>query len=271
MTTAPAMSARSNPDSATGPAPIVRMVNVAKRFGRHVVLDGLFLDVPEGRTTVILGPSGSGKSVILKHIVGLLKPDAGEIWFRDRRIDGLSERELREVRRQMGFLFQQSALFDSMTVRQNLDFPLIEHSGLSRAERRARVSESLALVDLHDVESKFPSQLSGGQQKRAALARAVILRPALMLYDEPTTGLDPMRSAGISALINKLRNELGISAIVVTHDLACARLVSDQVVMLGEGRIIYRGTMREIAHAEDPRVRGFVEGAIAPEQNSGSE
>lgn len=255
-------------DASTAPDdPIVRMVDVVKRFGPQTVLDGLSLEIPSGRTTVILGPSGSGKSVILKHIIGLLKPDSGEIWFRDQRIDRLSDRDLGDVRQQMGFLFQQSALFDSMNVRQNLEFPLIEHATVSHKERRNRVAEALSLVDLAGVEAKFPAQLSGGQQKRVALARAIILKPALMLYDEPTTGLDPVRSDGISSLINKLRGDLGVSSIVVTHDLACARKVGDIVVMLGDGRIIFRGTMDQLADAPDERVRQFAAGVADSEHN----
>lgn len=236
------------------------MVGVCKSFGSQQVLKELNLDILSGQTTVILGPSGSGKSVILKHMVALMRADKGEIWFRDQRVDQLSERELGPVRRQIGFLFQQGALFDSMTVRENLEFPLIEHTRADPGERRRRVAESLGLVDLAGVEPKFPAQLSGGQQKRVALARAIILNPALILYDEPTTGLDPVRSDGISDLILKLRKELGVSGVVVTHDLACARKVGDRIVMLGDGHVIFAGTMGELETAEDERVRNFVIG-----------
>ena len=240
--------------------PIVRMVGVCKSFGAQKVLIDLNLEIQSGLTTVVLGPSGSGKSVILKHIVALLRADKGEIWFRDQRIDQLSERELGPVRRQIGFLFQQGALFDSMTVRENLEFPLIEHTQADPADRRRRVAEALSMVDLSGVEPKYPAQLSGGQQKRVALARAIILNPALILYDEPTTGLDPVRSDGISDLILKLRNELGVSGVVVTHDLACARKAGDRIVMIGDGHVIFAGTMSELEAAEDPRVRNFVTG-----------
>lgn len=243
-----------------GASPIVRLVGVWKSFGAQQVLRGLDLDILAGQTTVILGPSGSGKSVILKHIVALLRADRGEIWFRDQRVDQLSERQLGPIRRQIGFLFQQSALFDSMSVRENLEFPLIEHSDLNEEGRRYKVSEALRLVDLAGVEAKRPAELSGGQQKRVALARAIILSPALMLYDEPTTGLDPVRSDGISDLILKLRRELGVSGVVVTHDLACARKVGDRIVMLGDGKIIFGGTMKELEAASDERVCNFVTG-----------
>lgn len=251
-----------------GAEPIVRMVDVWKSFGPQQVLKGLNLDILSGQTTVVLGPSGSGKSVILKHMVALLRADRGEIWFRDQRVDLLPESQLGPVRRQIGFLFQQSALFDSMSVRDNLEFPLIEHTGLSPDERRARVAEALRMVDLAGVEPKFPSHLSGGQQKRVALARAIILKPALMLYDEPTTGLDPVRSDGISELILKLRRELGVSGVVVTHDLACARKVGDRIVMLGDGRVIFAGTMQQLESAPDPRVRNFVAGHATAEDTT---
>jgi len=222
---------------------------------------GLNLDIPRSKTTVVLGPSGSGKSVILKHITALMRPDQGEVHFQGQRIDTLSETALRPVRRQMGFLFQQSALFDSMTIRENLEFPLIEHTMLTVTQRTRRIIEALATVDLEGVERKFPAELSGGQQKRVALARATILGPSLILYDEPTTGLDPERADGINDLILKLRDETGVTGVVVTHDLACAARVADTVVMLQDGLIAFNGTMDTIAHATDERVRRFVAAA----------
>lgn len=238
----------------------VEFVGVHKSFGKQHVLRGVDLRIHEGQTTVILGPSGSGKSVILKHIAGLLKPDKGEIYYRGARIDNLPDRDLAPMRRELGFLFQLSALFDSMTVGENLEFPLVEHLSLSEADRRERVAEALATVDLSGVQPKFPAQLSGGQQKRAALARAIILRPRLMLYDEPTTGLDPVRSDGISDLILKLRRETGVTGIVVTHDLACMRKVADRVVMIYDGRIIIDATPQELAESTDPHVQHFITG-----------
>ncbi len=259
-TTKPQTVSDESDPPAGGVAPIVRLVGLWKSFGAQQVLKGLDLEILAGETTVILGPSGSGKSVILKHIVALLRPDRGEIWFRDERVDQLSERALAPVRRQIGFLFQQSALFDSMSVRENLEFPLLEHTRLNPGERGERIANALKMVDLVGVEPKRPAELSGGQQKRVALARAIILSPALMLYDEPTTGLDPVRSDGISDLILKLRRELGVSGVVVTHDLACARKVGDRIVMLGDGRVIFAGTMKELETASDERVRNFVTG-----------
>jgi phospholipid/cholesterol/gamma-HCH transport system ATP-binding protein len=233
---------------------------VHKSFGRQRVLRGIDLSFREGRTTVVLGASGSGKSVILKHIAGLLKPDRGEVWYAGKRIDRLPERALAPMRRELGFLFQLSALFDSMTIAENLEFPLAEHTTLSPAERRSRVEEALAVVDLSGVEAKVPAQLSGGQQRRAALARAIILRPRLMLYDEPTTGLDPVRADGIDELIVKLKRDSGMTGIVVTHDLACMRKVADRVVMLYDGRVVAEGTPEEIAASPDEHVQHFITG-----------
>lgn len=251
------------PDEAS--SVIVELVKVSKSFGAAQVLHEIDLQFPEGRTTVVLGPSGAGKSVILKHIAGLLRPDSGQVLFHGERMDQLTEHQLAPIRKEMGFLFQQSALFDSMTVLENLEFPLIEHTRLSARERRKRAIEALETVDLHDVEAKVPAQLSGGQQKRVALARAIILKPSIILYDEPTTGLDPVRADGINELINKLRRMTGVTGIVVTHDLACMRKVADRVVMLYEGAIRFEGSPRDIESAQDPIVKRFIEVAAEHE------
>jgi len=240
--------------------PLVRLEDVHKAFGSQQVLKGITFSLVEGATTVVLGPSGSGKSVILKHIAGLIKPDRGRILFDGEPIERLPERALAPIRQQMGYLFQQSALFDSMTVEENLAFPLIEHTTTRPEARRERIRQALATVDLHDVENKFPSELSGGMQKRAALARAIILDPRLILYDEPTTGLDPIRADGISSLILKLKRERGVTGVVVTHDLACTRRVADRVVMIGGGVVIFDGTMDEMQRTEDERVQDFLSG-----------
>lgn len=239
---------------------IIRLRGVRKSFGSHVVLDGIDLDIPRGRTTVVLGPSGCGKSVTLKHIVGLLRPDAGEVYFEDLRVDTLSEAKLREIRLQVGFLFQMGALFDSMTVKENLLFPLQEHSRLHSKERTQRIAEALDRVDLHGVSNLLPSQLSGGQRKRVALARAIVLEPRVVLYDEPTTGLDPIRSDGIDQLVLKLERELGVTSVVVTHDLVSARKIAAKVVMLLDGKIAAEGTYDEVAAWNDPRVQQFMQG-----------
>ncbi|HRJ50074.1 MAG TPA: ATP-binding cassette domain-containing protein, partial [Phycisphaerales bacterium] len=184
-------------DLPSKPTPLIRLIDVDKSFGPQKVLDSFNLDIHPFETTVVLGPSGTGKSVMLKHIVGLLRPDRGEVRFDGRRIDLLNERELKSVRLQVGLLFQMGALFDSMTVQENLEFPMIEHTACTASERRDRATVALDMVDLSGVQDKLPSQLSGGQKKRVALARAIVLQPRVVLYDEPTTGLDPIRADGI--------------------------------------------------------------------------
>lgn len=239
---------------------LIRFVDVHKRFGSLVVLDGLNLDIPSDRTTVVIGPSGAGKSVLLKHIVGLLHPDQGSVYFHQQRIDLLSERKLEPIRKRIGFLFQLGALFDSMTVGDNIAFPL-RHQGMkNEKEIQHIVHDKLAIVGLSGSEKKMPADLSGGQKKRVALARAVAMDPEVVLYDEPTTGLDPIRSDVINELILKLKEELKVTGIVVTHDMASAFKVADQIVMLWDGKIIARGTPAEIKASQIEEVRHFVEG-----------
>jgi len=268
---------RASPDERAPPArteAVIRLVALRKSFGEQTVLDGIDLDIRPAETTVVLGPSGCGKSVMLKHIIGLMHPDSGQVWFEGRRVDTLSERQLRDVRLRIGLLFQMGALFDSMTVGQNIEFPLVEHTTLDRVERRGRIAAALETVDLRGVEGKLPSQLSGGQRKRVALARAIVLEPRVVLYDEPTTGLDPVRSDGINELILKLKREMGVTNIVVTHDLTSARKVADRVVMLLNGKVLADGTFDEVARHRDPRVQHFLLGtyvrgddAAIPEKN----
>lgn len=254
---------------ATARTPIVRFRGVQKAFGPQPVLRGVDIDFGSGETTVVLGPSGVGKSVLLKHVVGLLRPDSGEVWFRDQRVDTMHERGLRGVRREVGFLFQMSALFDSMTVEQNVAFPLDEHTRPDPDDRRRRVVEALKTVGIEGMLDKMPAQLSGGQRKRVALARAIILQPALILYDEPTTGLDPIRADGINELILKLRRELRVSGIVVTHDLESARKVADRLVMLHDGRVVAQGTYDELERSEDAYVQHFLRGRYDPAEDQG--
>jgi phospholipid/cholesterol/gamma-HCH transport system ATP-binding protein len=252
------------PDSAG--QTIISLRDIFKRFGRLRVLRGVSLDFQRGHTTVVLGPSGCGKSVMLKHIVGLLKPDRGEVWFENRRIDTLPERDLVPVRTKFGFLFQMGALFDSMTVEQNICFPLIEHTHMSRDEQHQRCEEVLKMVGLSETGQKMPAELSGGQRKRIALARAIVLHPDVILYDEPTTGLDPIRSDVINELILKLQKALNVTSIVVTHDMASAFKIADRIVMLYDGRILFDGGAEEIRNSQDPIVRHFVEGRAQPEE-----
>lgn len=258
------MSLASRDISATD-QPLVRMTDVHKRFGSLVVLDGVGLELRSGETVVIIGESGVGKSVLIKHIVGLLRPDRGEIHYRGRRIDNLPERKLAAIRPEFGFLFQLSALFDSMSVGANVAFPILEHGGVSKMEARRRACEKLAMVGLAGIEDQWPGELSGGQKKRVALARAIALDPALILYDEPTTGLDPPRSDIINELILKLQRELEVTSVVVTHDLASAKKVANRILMLHNGKFIYEGTPDQIAHADHPIVRRFVEGRASQE------
>lgn len=239
---------------------LIELRNIHKRFGSHVVLNGVDLAIEEGQGLVILGASGSGKSVMLKHIVGLLKPDQGEVWFDGRRIDNLPERSLQEIRHHLGFLFQMGALFDSLSVQENVAFPLVEHTHKSSEEIAKTVKNKLAMVGLPDIGKKMPGELSGGQRKRIGLARAIALDPRVILYDEPTTGLDPIRSDVINELILKLKRELNITSIVVTHDMISAFKVADRIVMLHEGKLIFDGTPEALRKSDNDTVRRFVAG-----------
>jgi phospholipid/cholesterol/gamma-HCH transport system ATP-binding protein len=243
----------------------IELRDVHKRFGRLVVLNGVSLSVPEGESLVILGASGSGKSVMLKHMVGLLEPDRGEVWYDGRRIDGMRVRDLDVIRQQFGFLFQMGALFDSFNVEDNVAFPLVEHTRKSSEEISRIVDEKLTMVGLPEVRKKMPAELSGGQRKRVALARAIALNPRVILYDEPTTGLDPIRSDVINELILKLKRELKVTSIVVTHDMTSAFKVADRMVMLREGKLVFDGTPEEIRQSKDPAIRSFVIGEAGPE------
>ncbi|MEY3144325.1 MAG: hypothetical protein RLY21_2818 [Planctomycetota bacterium] len=244
----------------------VRIEGLVKHFGRHRVLKGISLSFPRGKTTVVLGPSGCGKSVMLKHLVGLLRPDRGQVFYESQRIDTLSERRLGPIRRQFGFLFQQGALFDSMSVRDNIAFPLRELEGSNPYGEEQRVRRVLRLVGLEETIEKFPSELSGGQQKRVALARAIILDPKVILYDEPTTGLDPIRSDVINELILKLEQELNVTSIVVTHDLISAFKVADHMVMLHEGHVVLEGAPEEFRNSTDPVVSRFLRGEASDDE-----
>ncbi len=246
--------------------PIIRLERVSKAFGSLQVLRGVDLEVRRGRTTVVIGPSGCGKSVLLKHMVGLLRPDSGRVYVDGLEISALSERRLVSVRRRIGFLFQGGALFDSMTVAQNVRFPLDQHEVGTRQERQDRVREVLGLVGLEALADRFPEELSGGQKKRVALARAVALNPEVILYDEPTTGLDPVRADLINELIRHLNHKLRTTSVVVTHDMASARKVGDRILMLHEGRFILDTTPERLDDVRDPVVRRFVLGQASDEE-----
>jgi len=244
----------------TNNKPIIELQDVCKRFGPLRVLDGFSLSLEQGKTTVVIGESGTGKSVLLKHIVGILRPDKGRVFFRGQRIDQQPEQALVPIRRRMGFLFQLGALFDSMTVAENIAFPLAEHTDKSPEEMDAIVAEKLRMVGLDGLQNQRPGQLSGGQKKRVALARAISLDPEVVLYDEPTTGLDPVRADVINELILKLERELHVTSIVVTHDMTSAYKVADRIVMLHKGKIIADGAPDWFKTCDDPAVRRFVDG-----------
>jgi phospholipid/cholesterol/gamma-HCH transport system ATP-binding protein len=248
---------------------VIEFRKVSKRFGRQVVLNGIDLQVREGQSLVILGASGSGKSVMLKHIVGLLHPEGGEVWFDGRRIDNLPERKLVSIREQFGFLFQMGALFDSMSVEDNVAFALVEHTSKPPEEISRIVDEKLCMVGLPEVRKKMPAELSGGQRKRVALARAIALNPRVILYDEPTTGLDPIRADVINELILKLQREMHVTSIVVTHDMHSAFKVADRIVMLHEAKLIFDGTPEQVRTTDHPVVRRFVAGEAGEQELAG--
>jgi len=233
---------------------------VKKAFGEKVVLDGIDLEVRDGETVVVIGHSGSGKSVLLKTIVGLLPADEGSILIGGSEVRGLSPEELRLLRRRVGYVFQFAALFDSMTVYENVALGLRRIEGLDEVAIEERVAESLALVELEGLGERYPGELSGGQKKRVGLARAIALRPAYLLYDEPTTGLDPMTTAVIDRLILKMREELGVTSLVITHNMESAYRVGDRIAMLYDGRIRFIGEPDELRAVRDPVVRSFIEG-----------
>ena len=238
---------------------MIRFTDVHKAFGSKVVLAGLTLDIPDDETTVIIGFSGTGKSVALKHIVGLLVPDAGTVEVDGQNVAELDRDGLDALRGQVGYVFQFAALFDSMSVADNILLGL-KRRGLDEETMHTRVRESLALVDLPGSEDRKPAELSGGMRKRVGIARAIALRPRYILYDEPTTGLDPVTSAVIDELMVRTRQELGVTGVVVTHDMRSAYTVGDRIAMLYQGRIRQVGTIDEVRHTDDPVVRNFIEG-----------
>ena len=239
---------------------MIRLVDVHKAFGAKKVLNGFTLEVNEGETTVIIGYSGSGKSVAIKHIVGLLEPDAGTVFVDGQEVPKLTRRELYYLRSKIGYVFQFAALFDSLTIGENVAMGLRKQSELDTAAIGQRIDEALRLVDLPNVEDRFPAELSGGMRKRVGIARAIALRPKYILYDEPTTGLDPVTSAVIDQLMIRMRDTLGVTSVVITHDMRSAYTVGSRIAMLYEGRVRQVGSVDEIRHTTDPVVRQFIEG-----------
>ncbi|HEY5792557.1 MAG TPA: ABC transporter ATP-binding protein [Chthoniobacterales bacterium] len=240
--------------------PLIQVRNLVQRIGAQEILKGLSLEIYAGETLVLLGKSGGGKSVFLRHLIGLMKPVSGEILFEGRNIESLSERALEPVRRKIGMVFQDGALFDSMTVFDNVAFPLRERGEKNEARIREKVVETLSRVNMNGHESKMPVNLSGGMRKRVSLARAIISPPDVILYDEPTAGLDPIVSDSINRLIRRMQRTLKLTSVIVTHDMTSAYHVGDRVALLNEGRIHFYGTLEELRGTKDAIVRDFVEG-----------
>ncbi len=242
---------------------MIEIINLHKSFGAKHVLMGVNLRVEKGESMVVIGGSGSGKSVLLKHIIGILKPDEGNILIDDIDITSLKENELYEVRKKFGMLFQMSALFDSMTVWENVGFSLLRHKKMSEKEIKTVAVEKLRLVGLIGVEDLMPSELSGGMKKRVGLARAIAHEPEILLYDEPTTGLDPIMADAINELIIEMKRHLSVTSIAITHDMSSAYKIADRIAVLYEGKIIETGTPDEIRSTKTPVVRQFITGSAS--------
>ncbi len=241
---------------------MIKLVNVDKSFNGQVVLDSLSLEAPEGKITAIIGPSGGGKSVLLKHMIGLVRPDRGQVLVDGEDISLMGKGKLNRVREKFGMLFQNAALFDSMTVFENVAFPLEEKTRFSPDEIRQRVHEALEHVGLRDVDDKYPDELSGGMKKRVGLARAVLLNPRIILFDEPATGLDPIIRKAINQLIQETHEKFSFTAVIVTHEIPAIFDLCHYVVMLLEGKVLFKGSPAEIMNSPDPRVQQFIRGDL---------
>jgi phospholipid/cholesterol/gamma-HCH transport system ATP-binding protein len=246
---------------------MIEVRDLKKSFGTHSILDGVSFRIEKGESVVIIGRSGGGKSVLLKHLIGLLKPDAGQVLIEGEDIVPMNERQLLGVRRKFGMLFQSAALFDSMTVAENVGFAFRRERSLPEKEIRRKVAEVLEMVDLPGTEDKKPSELSGGMRKRVGLARAIIYQPQIVLYDEPTTGLDPIVSDSIDQLILRVRDRLDVTTVVVTHDMRSTRRLGQRILMLHNQRIYATGTPDRIFNSQDPVVRRFTEGVSDPKEH----
>ncbi|WP_322549526.1 ABC transporter ATP-binding protein [Flavobacterium psychraquaticum] len=243
----------------TNTKPIIKIDNLHKSFGTNVVLNGFTMDLKEGENVVVMGKSGSGKSVMIKCVIGLEKPDSGTILVMDKEINHLNREDLDELRTEIGFLFQGSALYDSMSVRENLEFPLRRHTKKfgHLKDTTPLVMEALENVGLAHAIDLMPNELSGGMKRRVALARTLILKPKIILYDEPTTGLDPITSKEIIQLMNSIRKEYNTSSIIITHDVDCAKAISDRMILLIDGINYIEGRFEELEASSDPKVRAF--------------
>jgi len=241
------------------PEPVIDVQDLYKSFAGFPVLKGINLKMMEGTTTVVLGASGSGKTVLMKHIMGLFKPDHGQVIVDGENVSTMSRQQLAVFRERMGMVFQSSALFDSMTVGDNVAFPLREHNpGLSEQEILEKVKEKLAVVDLHDVEQKYPAELSGGMRKRVGLARAIVREPKIVLYDEPTTGLDPLTTESVDEMIIHARERLSVTSVVISHDIGSAFHIGDRIAVINEGRIVEEGTPQEVRKTKEPFTQHFL-------------
>ncbi|HUU15977.1 MAG TPA: ABC transporter ATP-binding protein [Sedimentisphaerales bacterium] len=260
---------KNNFDKETSSNGVLVVKNLTKRFGSNVVLDNISLTFEKGKTTVVIGPSGCGKTVLIKHLIVLLRPNSGEVYFKDQQINNLSENELNKIRTHYGFLFQGGALFDSLSVTENIIFPIRQHCKIINwREVEELVKAKLAMVGLDGFQQFYPANLSGGQRKRVALARAIALNPEIILYDEPTTGLDPIRSDVINELVLKLQKELGITSIVVTHDMRSAYKIADRIIMLHNGKIVADGDADHIRNHPHPIVQQFINGQVSEDDLS---
>jgi phospholipid/cholesterol/gamma-HCH transport system ATP-binding protein len=249
---------RKHVNHSDGKEVVISISKLYKSFGENHVLQGIDLELFKGENLVVLGRSGTGKSVLIKIIVGLLKPDSGVVKVFDKEVDKLDKKELMELRLKIGFLFQHSALYDSMTIRENLEFPLVRNKrNISRKEIDESVKDVLEAVGLSDTINQLPSELSGGQQKRIGLARTLIMKPEIIFYDEPTTGLDPLTSGEINDLINEVQDKYKTSSIIITHDLTCAKDTGDRIFMMMNGKFIRHGDFEEVFDTSDERIRGF--------------
>lgn len=245
--------------------PLIEIKGLKKSFETLTVLNGISINIFEGDNFIVFGQSGTGKSVLLKCIVGLLQPDSGDILVNGESIIKLSSEKLNEFRKSLGFLFQGAALYDSMTVRENLSFPLERNFNFTKDEIDQKVISTLSMVGLEDSVDKMPSELSGGMKKRIGLARSIITEPKIMLYDEPTTGLDPITSKEISVLILELQKKLNMTSIVVTHDLLCAQIIANRAIVLHDGKIIQEGTIDELTSSDNKLLRNFFSSEIIKE------
>ena len=245
------------------PEPVISLRGVTKRFGSHTVLSDITFDVPRGKTTAILGPSGTGKSVLLKNIIGLLRPDAGEIWVEGEQIVGMRDKDLYRIRRKFGVLFQDGALFGSMNLYDNIAFPLREHTGKSEKEIRELVHRNAELVGLMDHLQKLPGEVSGGMKKRAGLARALVMEPDIVLFDEPDSGLDPVRVAYLDELVRNLQEETGASFFIITHNIPSVMRTADYMGILFRSKLVQFGSKEDMRASTNPIIRQFLTGKAA--------